>query len=61
MDVSRERSGYIRQLYDKDIDDSIYYDLVLNSDRFSLDSKVDSILCVMLQAGYPQPEQRSEQ
>ncbi len=25
MDVNRERSGYIRQLYDKDIDDNIYY------------------------------------
>lgn len=54
--VDRERSEYIRELYDVDIEDAGFYDLVLNSDRFDVEAMVESILFAMQGAGYVIPE-----
>lgn len=56
LEVDRERSEYIRELYDVDIRDAGFYDLVLNSDRFDLETMVENILFGMQGAGYVIPE-----
>jgi len=56
LEVDGERSEYIRELYDVDIDDASYYDLLLNSDRFDVESMVQSILFGMQRAAYAIPE-----
>ena len=62
--VNRRRADYLQQLYGKDINDCRNYDLVINSDRFDVESAVELILHSMRQAGYDIPEkllQASEQ
>jgi len=56
LDVDRERSEYIRELYNVDIEDAVFYDLLLNSDRFDVETMVESILFAMQGAGYVMPE-----
>lgn len=56
LDVDRERSEYIRELYDVNIADAGFYDLLLNSDRFDVETMVESILFAMQGAGYVIPE-----
>ncbi len=56
LDVDGERSEYIRELYDVDIEDAGFYDLVLNSDRFDVETIVESILFAMQGVGYVIPE-----
>jgi len=56
IEVDRERSEYIRELYDVDIEDAGFYDLLLNSDRFDVETMVESILFGMKGAGYVLPE-----
>lgn len=50
--VNRERTEYIHALYGANIRDCSDYDLVINSDRFSVAQIVDMILHAMVQAGY---------
>jgi cytidylate kinase len=56
LKIDGERSEYIRELYDVDIEDAGFYDLLLNSDRFDVESMVESILFGMQRAGYVIPE-----
>ena len=56
QEVDRERAEYIRELYDVDVRDAGFYDLVLNSDRFDVETMVEYILCAMQGAGYALPE-----
>lgn len=56
LEVDRDRSEYIRELYDVDVEDASFYDLILNSDRFGAESMVESILFAMQNAGYVLPE-----
>ena len=56
LSVDRERSDYIRELYGVDAGDASYYDLVMNSDRFSVEDMVNIILSCMRRAGYILPE-----
>jgi cytidylate kinase len=56
LDVDRERSEYIRELYDVDIEGAGYYDLILNSDRFDVETMVENTLFAMQGAGYVMPE-----
>jgi cytidylate kinase len=56
LEVDRERSEYIRELYDVNIEDAGLYDLLLNSDRFDVETMVDSILFAMQGTGYVLPE-----
>ena len=56
LDVDRERSEYIRELYDVDIEGGGFYDLILNSDRFDVETMVEIILFAMQGAGYAMPE-----
>ena len=56
LDVDRERSEYIRELYDVDVGDAGFYDMVLNSDRFDLETLVEIVLFGMQGAGYEIPE-----
>jgi len=56
LEVDRERSEYIRELYNVDIEDAGFYDLLLNSDRFDVETMVESILFAMQGAGYVMPE-----
>jgi len=46
----------IRDSYDVDIEDAGFYDLVLNSDRFDVETIVESILFAMQGVGYVIPE-----
>lgn len=55
--VNQERAEYIKALYDADIDATGDYDLVLNSDRFSVEQMVDMILVSMGHAGYSLPQE----
>lgn len=50
--VDRERDAYLRELYGVAADDATRFDLVLNSDRYSIDQAVALILEAMQQAGY---------
>lgn len=50
--VNRQRAEYLQKLYGVDIGDCSDYDLVINSDRFSLEQMVELILTAMQQAGY---------
>jgi len=50
--VDNERAEYLRKLYDVDIKDCSDFDLVINSDRFSVQQMVDLILGAMRQVGY---------
>ena len=52
IDVDKERAEYIRKLYDKDIDDPLSYDLVLNSDRYDRIQLVELIIQAMQKSGY---------
>ena len=54
--VNRQRADYLQQLYGKNINDCRDYDLVINMDRFDVDSAIDLILHSMQQAGYDIPE-----
>jgi cytidylate kinase len=56
LDVDRERVEYIRELYDVDVKDAGFYDLILNSDRFNVETMVENILFAMQSAGYVMPE-----
>ncbi|WP_455234675.1 cytidylate kinase-like family protein [Thiogranum longum] len=56
LEVDGERSAYIRKLFGSDIDDATAYDLVVNSDRFTVEEMVDIILFGMRAAGYVLPE-----
>jgi cytidylate kinase len=56
LDVDRERSEYIRELYDVDIEGAGFYDLILNSDRFDVETMVEIVLFAMQGAGYAMPE-----
>ena len=53
--VNRERADYLNKLYGVRIDDCSDYDLVVNSDRFSVPKMVELILEGMRQAGYDIP------
>ncbi len=50
--VDRERAAYIDELYGVHAGDSSIYDLVINTDRFTVDGAVSIILESMQQAGY---------
>jgi hypothetical protein len=52
IDVDKERAEYISKLYEKDIDDPLSYDLVLNSDRYDRIQLVELILEAMQKSGY---------
>ena len=54
--VNRRRADYLQQLYGKDINDCSNYDLVINTDRFDVESAIELILHSMRQAGYDIPE-----
>jgi cytidylate kinase len=60
LEVDRDRSAYIRELYDVDVEDASFYDLTVNSDRFGVESMVESILFAMQNAGYVLPDQIGE-
>ena len=53
----RQRSDYLKQLYGIDINDCRYYDLVINIDRFDVDSALELILYSMQLAGYDLPKE----
>ena len=50
--VDRQRAEFLQQHFGVDKADCSTYDLVINSDRFSLEQMVDLILGSMLKAGY---------
>jgi len=50
--VDHERAEFVQKYFGVDNADSSVYDLVINSDRFSLEQMVDMILGAMLQVGY---------
>jgi cytidylate kinase len=50
--VNAERAAYIKRLYDVEIGDDSHYDLVLNTDRFSIKQSLAMILHGMQLAGY---------
>jgi len=54
-DIDYERAEYIRKLYDADINDPSYFDLVINTDRFNRIQIVELILEAMQRAGYKLP------
>ena len=56
LDADRERSEYIRELYDVDVGDAGFYDMVLNSDRFDVETLVATLLFGMQGAGYEIPK-----
>lgn len=50
--IDRQRAEYLQKVFGSEITDCSDFDLVVNSDRFSLDQMVDMILKGMLLAGY---------
>jgi len=54
--VNRRRADYLQQLYGKDINDCSNYDLLINTDRYDVESAVELILHSLRQAGYDIPE-----
>lgn len=56
VDKNRERSVYILNLYNSDIDDTMLYDLVINSDRYNPKQMVEIILVAMRNAGQSVPD-----
>ena len=50
--VNRDRAEYINELYGVHADDSSNFDLVLNTDRFTVNDAVTLILDAMQEAGY---------
>ena len=48
MAIDADRRNFIRHHFRKEFDDSRYYDLVLNTDRLSIERAVDSILSAMI-------------
>ncbi len=54
--VDRERSTYIRELYQVDINEGSEYDLIINSDRYQVDQMVEIITSAMLVSGYHLPD-----
>lgn len=50
--VDRERAEYLEELYGVHAGDSTNFDLVLNTDRFTVEESVAVILAGMQQAGY---------
>jgi hypothetical protein len=50
--VDRERAEYLQELYGVHANDSSNFDLVLNTDRFTVEESVAVILAGMQQAGY---------
>jgi hypothetical protein len=55
--VDRQRADYLKQLYGKRINDCSDYDLVINIDRFDVDSALELILYSMQLAGYDLPKE----
>jgi cytidylate kinase len=56
LELDRERSACIRERYNVDIEDADFYDLLLNSDRFDVETMVENILFAMQGAGYVIPK-----
>lgn len=54
--VDHERAAYIRTLFGADIAEPSQYDLMLNSDRFTVDDMVQAICFTMDRAGWTLPE-----
>ena len=54
--VNHRRAGYLKHLYGKRINDCSEYDLVINTDRFDVESALELILYSMQLAGYQLPE-----
>ena len=54
--VNSERAKFIQKLFNRSVTDESYYDLVLNSDRFSNQQMADVICVCMKSAGFPVPE-----
>jgi len=52
LTVNRQRAGYLQQYFGADPEDESVHDLVLNSDRFSIQEMVSQILLGMQLAGY---------
>jgi len=55
--INRQRADYLQQLYGEGINDCGDYDLVINTDRFGVDSAIELILHSMQLAGYDIPEE----
>ena len=55
--VDHRRAGYLKQLYGKGINDCSDYDLVINTDRFDVETAIELILDSMQLAGYQLPEE----
>jgi cytidylate kinase len=55
QDIDYERAEYIRKLYDADINDPLWYDLIVNTDRFDDTQTAELILEAMKKAGYTLP------
>ncbi len=56
QDINYERTEYIRKLYDADINDPFWYDLVINTDRFDSVQTAELILEALKKAGYTLPD-----
>lgn len=52
LSIDRQRAEYLQQHFGVDCMDCSVYDIVLNSDRFSLEQMVELILSAMRLAGY---------
>ncbi len=55
LTINSQRDEYLKKLYAVDIADCSVYDLIINSDRFSVDQMVNLILDGMQQVGYEIP------
>lgn len=61
-ETDKERSEFIRTLYDRDINDPTAYDLVINSDRIALEKIAEHILTAMMDVeveGEPPPKNQA--
>lgn len=54
--VNKERSAYIRELYQVDINEGSEYDLMINSDRYEVEHMVRIISHAMQESGYHIPD-----
>lgn len=59
QEINKHRNEFLKKLYLVDISDSIMYDLVINSDRFTVEQMVDLVLLGIKQTGFEpvNPEQ----
>jgi len=55
QEIDYERVEYIHKLYDANINDPYWYDLVINTDRFDRNQTAELILEAMQKAGYKLP------